>query len=91
MKINAKELLTYLSIGGILVTTVFWLLNTVATKQDLLIAVSEVRLTQIEESLLRYQRMGINNLSDFDKHRYENLLEAEKANDKQRRKLLGLE
>jgi len=94
MQINIAKVSTYLSvIGSILAGLIFavtWLDNHIATKDDLSIMYTELRLHQIEESLLSYQKQGIDNLSDMDRHRYEQLIKAESAISSQRNSLLGL-
>jgi len=54
------------------------------------IAINDLRLLMIDESLSRYYTIGLDNLSDQEKHRYDKLILAEQANDKQRKTLLGL-
>jgi len=75
---------------GMLYTAYNWLSNTIVTKDDLMLAVTDIRLGQIEESLARYHRIGLTNLTDPEKHRYDKLILAEKSNEIQRSKLLGL-
>ena len=77
-------------ISGSIFKTVDWIDSTIVTKDDLAIAVTDIRLGQIEESLARYHRIGIPNLTDQEKHRYNKLILAEAANEKQRKILLGL-
>jgi len=67
-----------------------WLDDNIVTKDDLMIAVTDIRLGQIEESLARYHDIGLKNLSDTQKHRYDKLILAEKFNDNQRKDLLRL-
>ncbi len=67
-----------------------WADSTIVTKDELMIAVTDIRLGQIEESLARYHDIGLKNLSDTQKHRYDKLILAETANDEQRKILLGL-
>jgi len=76
-------------VGGLFTATV-WLSSVIVTKDDLMLAVTDINLRLIDESIARYHSMGLDNLNDVDKHRYEKLLLAEQANDKQRRELLGL-
>lgn len=94
MQINIGKVSTYLSVIGTLLAgliyTVSWLNSHVATKEDLAIMYTELRLHQIEESLLMYQKQGISNLSDMDRHRYEQLIKAESLITSQRNRLLGL-
>jgi len=54
------------------------------------ISINDLRLLMIDESLSRYYTIGLDNLSDQEKHRYDKLILAEQANDKQRKTLLGL-
>jgi len=80
--------LTVIGTGGYNVYT--WFDETIVTKDDLMIAVTDIRLGQIEESLARYHDMGLKNLSDTQKHRYDKLITAERANEEHRKILLGL-
>lgn len=82
--------ISVLTLLGMFYTTYSWFKNTIVTKDDLMIAVTDIRLGQIEESLARYHDIGLKNLTDRQKHRYDKLILAEQANDKQRKDLLGL-
>ena len=75
---------------GMIYTGATWFLNTIVTKDDLLLAVTDIRLGQIEESISRLHRIGLPNLTDSEKHRYDKLILAEQANDQLRKQLLGL-
>ena len=75
---------------GMLYTFYLWIDNTLVTKDDLIIALTEIRLGQIEESLSRYHRIGLPNLTDSEKHIYDKLILAEIANENQRNEILGL-
>lgn len=78
------------TIIGSLTTATVWLSGIIVTKDYLMIAVTDIRLGQIEESIARYHDIGIKNLTDTQKHRYNKLLLAEKSNNEQRKALLGL-
>ncbi len=54
------------------------------------IAIVELNLMIIDESLSRVYDKGIENLTEKQKHRYNKLILAEQFNDKQRKILLGL-
>lgn len=94
MNINISKVSTYLSVLSVLLGAIIysatWLIDNVATKDDMAIMYTELRLHQIQESLLTYQKQGIQNLSDMDKHRYETLVNAESTIIARRDSLLGL-
>ena len=88
-------------ISGSVFKTYNWIDNTIVTKDFFTeklevvqksndIAINDLRLLMIDESLSRYYSIGLTNLTDQQKHRYDKLILAEAANDAQRKMLLGL-
>ena len=88
-------------IGGSAFKAVNWVTSSIVTKDFLTekleeskkgydIGINDLRMLMIDESLARYYTMGLDNLTDQEKHHYNKLVLAEVANDEQRKMLLGL-
>lgn len=92
------------AIGGSTYGIYSWIdgkLETIVTKDYLVtkldeikksqsIATVELSLRMIDESLARYHTIGLESLTDSQRHRYDKLILAEQANENQRSELLGL-
>jgi len=91
MPIRVSKIIEYATIIGLIFGSVEWINSTIATKTDLLVAVNSIERGMIDANKSYYERIGIDNLSEEDKERFEVLKNEEKANEIQYKRLLGLD
>ena len=80
-----------LSVLGALYAAGAWVDSRFATKKDMQTVFVEVRLHQVDESILSYQRLGLATLGDIDRDRYDLLKTSRGKLEEQRKTLLGLQ
>lgn len=64
--------------------------NRILTKYEFDVAATEIRIALVESDIRSYQKDGIANLSDADKHLYDLLLKQQEKLHEKRDTLLGL-
>lgn len=62
----------------------------IVSKEELLVAVNEIRIGQVQSDLRYFQRLGLDNLTEQERHQYENLVESEKKLLCTRNTMLGI-
>jgi len=86
-----SKIIEYLTLLSMLAGGALWISTTIATKTDVLLAMNTIEEGRIASDLIYYERVGTENLSAEDKIRFDLLTIEEKANEAQRRQLLGLD
>ena len=78
------------AIIGCMVYINTWVGSQIVSKNEFVIATTEIRLGQVSHEIGVYQRMGVSNLGDIDKHQYDLLLKAQERLNEKRDSMLGL-
>ena len=78
------------AIIGCMVYLNTWVGSQIVSKNEFLIATTEIRLGQVSHEIGVFQRSGLDTLSDPDMHQYNLLLKAQEKLNEKRDTLLGL-
>jgi len=89
--VSVPKIIEYGSLFAMVFGVAVWVDKTVATKTDVLIAMNLIEAGRIASDMVYYERIGVDNLTLIDKERFKMLELEEDTNDKQHRKLLGLD
>lgn len=91
IKDKLVEIVSVITIITAIAAVGFWINDTFATKTDVMINFTELRIGQVQSDLWAMERAGIENMAPAEIRRYEVLKFSEVDLVKKRRKILGLD